>query len=75
MILIPLIPEEDAIIRTYGQEAEVLRVEKIPKSHLYRVYLFNPIVVPGREYTRDWVTSDEIQEYNGRPVINGELRE
>lgn len=43
--------EKGTKILVYGQEVEI---EKIILKH--------PIVVPTQEYTRDWITPNEIQK-------------
>ena len=51
-------PIERATIIAYGQEVKI--VEVVTK---HRIYLEHPIVVPSVEYTRDYISSDEIQIY------------
>ena len=54
-------PIEGAKIVAYGQEVKIAQVVIIGKKK--RVYLEHPIVVPGKEYTRDYISPDEIQKY------------
>jgi hypothetical protein len=56
-----MIPQEDQKIIAYGQETEIIRVEKIRDG--YRCYIDPSIVVPTSTYTRDYVHSNEIQKY------------
>ena len=50
------------IIIAYGQEVKVLNVVISEIMSTHRIELEHPIVVPGREYTRDWITQNEIQK-------------
>lgn len=54
-------PIEGARIITYGQEVNIAQVINI--NGKCRIYLEHPIVVDGVEYTRDYISCDEIQEY------------
>ena len=54
-------PIEGAKIVAYGQEVKIAQVVIIGKKK--RVYLEHPIVVPGIEYTRDYISPEEIQRY------------
>ena len=54
-------PIEGATIITYGQKVKISQV--IEQNNKYRIYLEHPIVVPTSEYTRDYITVDEIQKY------------
>jgi len=54
-------PIEGAIIVAYGQEVKISQVVTI--KGIQRIYLEHPIVVPSVEYTRDYISSDEIQKY------------
>jgi hypothetical protein len=54
-------PIEGAIIVAHGQTVKIAQIVIIGGKH--RVYLEHPIVVPGIEYTRDYLSVDEIDEY------------
>jgi hypothetical protein len=54
-------PIEGAKIITYGQEVTISQVITIKGKH--RIYLEHPIVVPTVEYTRDYISPDEIDSY------------
>lgn len=54
-------PIEGATIVVYGQEVKIAQVVTVNGKH--RIYLEHPIVVPSAEYTRDYISSDEIQRY------------
>lgn len=54
-------PIEGAKILVYGQEVVISQVVQI--NNKTRIYLEHPIVVPGIEYTRDYISPTEIQEY------------
>jgi hypothetical protein len=54
-------PIEGATIVAYGQEVKIVQVVTVKGNH--RIYLEHPIVVPFVEYTRDYISSDEIQRY------------
>lgn len=56
-----MIPQEGQMIKTFGQETEIIRVEEIKDG--YRCYIDPPIIVPSVEYIRSYVHSNEIQEY------------
>ena len=49
-------PTEGAVIKAYGQTVTIDEVEYVGGK--VRIYLEHPIVVPGREYTRDWLDED-----------------
>lgn len=51
-------------IVSYGQTATVVDVVTVDGEML--VYLDHPIVVPGAEYTRDYVKVSEIQKVNAK---------
>lgn len=55
-----IIPQEEQIIKAFGQETEIIRVEKIKDG--YRCYIDPSVVVPGVIYSRNWIHSSEIQE-------------
>ena len=44
-----------------GQEVKIAQVVTVNGKH--RIYLEHPIVVPSIVYTRDYISSDEIQRY------------
>jgi hypothetical protein len=54
-------PIEGIKIIAYGQEVRIAQVVTVDEMH--RIYLEHPIVVPGREYTRDYISAEEIQKY------------
>lgn len=54
-------PIEGAKIVAYGQEVKITQV--ITVGGKKRVYLEHPIVVPGIEYTRDYISPEEIEKY------------
>lgn len=54
-------PIEGATIIAYGQEVKIAQVIDI--NGKYRVYLEHSIVVPSKEYTRDYISPKEIQRY------------
>ena len=54
-------PIEGATIVAYGQEVKIAQVVTIKGKH--RIYLEHPIVVPSEEYTRDYISNDEIIRY------------
>jgi hypothetical protein len=54
-------PIEGSKIITYGQYAIISYVVTINGKH--RIYLDSNIVVPDKEYTRDYISIDEIQKY------------
>ncbi len=54
-------PIEGATIIAYGQEVKIVQVVSI--NGKLRIYLEHPIVVPSILYTRDYISSDEIQRY------------
>ena len=51
-------PIEGATIIAYGQEVTITQVVTVKGKH--RIYLEHPIVVPSVEYTRDYISSDEL---------------
>ena len=55
-----MIVNKDDKIKVYGQEAIVLEIAKIATRTF--AYLDRSVVVPNREYTRDYVEISEIQE-------------
>ncbi|MFW5847486.1 MAG: hypothetical protein ACOCVF_01015 [bacterium] len=54
-------PIEGATILTYGQKAVIVQVVTVKGKH--RCYLSQNIVVPTKEYVRDYIDSSEIQRY------------
>jgi hypothetical protein len=54
-------PIEGAEIITYGQKVYITQV--VQEGRNQRIYLEQSIVVPGVEYTRDYITPSEIQSY------------
>lgn len=54
-------PIEGATIVVYGQEVKI--VEVITIDGRSRIYLEHPVVVPSIEYTRDYISNNEIQKY------------
>jgi len=52
----PAVIQPDSVIKVYGQQVVV---ESITVS---KVYLKSSIVVPTREYTRDWCYFEEIED-------------
>ena len=54
-------PIEGATIVVYGQEVKIAQVVTVKGKH--RIYLEHPIVVPSVDYTRDYISSYEIQSY------------
>jgi len=55
-----MIPIEGSKILTHGQEAIIEQV--IEYKNKCRCYLDRSIVVPDKEYTRDYIDSSEIDE-------------
>lgn len=53
-----------AVIQAYGQKVSVDGISEVFVNHkrVITVLLKHPIVVPGTEYTRDYIILDEIQE-------------
>ena len=49
-------------ITAYGQQVRIANI--VNEQNKDRFYLRHPIVVPGKEYTRDYVSKEEIQEVN-----------
>ena len=54
-------PIEGATIIAYGQEVKIVQVVTVKGKH--RIYLEHPFVVPSADYTRDYISSYEIQSY------------
>lgn len=54
-------PIEGATIVSYGQKVKIVQVITVKGKH--RIYLEHPIVVPSVIYTRDYISSNEIQKY------------
>ena len=54
-------PIEGATIVAYGQKVKIVQVITVKGKH--RIYLEHPIVVPSVIYTRDYISSNEIQKY------------
>ena len=54
-------PKEGATIIAYGQTVKIAYVETVNGKTM--VYLEHPIVVPTREYTRNYISLEEIQNY------------
>ena len=54
-------PIEGATIVAYGQKVKIVQVITVKGGH--RIYLEHPIVVPSVIYTRDYISSNEIQKY------------
>ena len=54
-------PIEGATIVAYGQKVKIVQVMTVEGKH--RIYLEHPIVVPSVIYTRDYISSNEIQKY------------
>lgn len=54
-------PIKGTIIVAYGQKVKIAQVVIIKGK--YRIYLEHSIVVPSVEYTRDYISIDEIQRY------------
>ena len=54
-------PVEGARIVSYGQKVTITQVVDIKGK--IRIYLDHPIVVPEINYTRDYISVDEIQKY------------
>ena len=50
---------DGSIIIVYGQKATV--AQTITVGNKSRIYLDKPIVVPTKEYTRDYIDNDEIK--------------
>lgn len=56
-------PIEGALIVAHGQGVRITQV--ITVDGRSRIYLEHPIVVPGEEYTRDYIDTREIERYVG----------
>ena len=56
-----MIPIKGAKIISYGQEVKIDEVTLI--NDKYFIVLEHPIVVPTREYTRNFIDENEIQRY------------
>jgi hypothetical protein len=56
-------PKEGMTIITYGQEVKIAKIDEGVITDKTIIYLEHPIVVPTREYTRDYISVDEIQKY------------
>jgi len=54
-------PIEGATIIVYGQEVKIEQIITINGKQ--RIYLEHSIVVPSVEYTRDYISKEEIQNY------------
>mgnify|MGYP003621589757 CR=1 FL=1 len=54
-------PIEGETIVAYGQKVKIAQVVTVKGKH--RIYLEHPIVVPSVEYTRDYISNDEIQKF------------
>lgn len=54
-------PIEGATILTYGQEVKISQVVNVKGKN--KIYLEHSIVVPTKEYTRDYINENEIQKY------------
>ncbi len=52
---------EGALIVTYGQKVRISQVVTVRGKHI--VYLEHPIIVPTKEYTRDYIEPEEIDKY------------
>ena len=53
-------PIEGSKILVFGQEAIIMQVMK--HKNVYRYYLDRSIVIPTKEYTRDYISDDEIEK-------------
>ncbi|MFA5068204.1 MAG: hypothetical protein WC466_09280 [Candidatus Izemoplasmatales bacterium] len=54
-------PIEGSKILVYGQEAVISQIVQV--NNKTRIYLEHSVVVPGAEYTRDYISIEEIQKY------------
>jgi len=56
-----IVPQEEQKVKAFGQETEIIRVEKVKDG--YRCYIDPSIIIPTAIYTRDYIHSNEIQEF------------